>query len=57
MELRHAQYVLETCREYHCLPWPGSLMQQPARFLQLQEIVRLGTPTVERGPVSDGECY
>lgn len=50
MELRHAQYVLETCREYHCLPWPGSLMQQPARFLQLQEIVRLGTPRAERRP-------
>jgi hypothetical protein len=44
--------VLETCKEYGALPWPGSLMQQPARFLRLQEIVRLGTP--ERRTAADG---
>lgn len=55
LELEQARYVLEACERYRCLPWPGSLMQQPSRFLRLQEIVRLGTPRIERGPESDAE--
>lgn len=56
MELRQAKWLLETSKEYHCLPWPGSLLEQPAEFLRLKEIVRMGTPRMpERRPEPDGE--
>jgi hypothetical protein len=56
VELQQARWLLETCEKHHCLPWPGSLLEQPAEFLRLQEIVRLGAPTIERRPEPYGEC-
>ena len=36
--------ILGLCERFHCLPWPGSLLEQPADLLRMIEIRDLGTP-------------
>lgn len=39
-ELQRARVVDAWCQRYSCLPWPGSLMEQPAiPFLRWQNVL------------------
>jgi hypothetical protein len=48
-ELRRAEFILGVCQRFGTLPWPGSLMEQPAEFLQLLAIEARGRPDAGDG--------
>lgn len=42
-ELANAQAIHAMAETYHALPWPGSLLEQPAiAFLRIQNLIALG---------------
>jgi len=34
--------VIGLCDRWHCLPYPGSLMDQPASVLRMLDVYKLG---------------
>lgn len=34
--------MIGLCERFRCLPWPGSLMDQPAGLVRMLDVYRLG---------------
>ena len=53
-ELTQAEMVAAMCQRFHVLPWPGSLLEQPAiAFLQWQSILNAGSTTASTAAPED----